>query len=78
MHIRETSNGTLLTRRNDKVYTKGHDPRYWGWNLSGEESLVDFIDMLNIQNIKQVEWNGSQVYHFKGSTQTDPLMLICG
>ena len=28
-----------LTQRNEVVYTAAHDPRFWGWNLSGKGIL---------------------------------------
>ena len=65
--LRDTLNGTKLTRGNNVVYNKSHDPRFWGWNLSGDEPLTAFIDSIDIENIQPVEWNGSQVYHVKGS-----------
>ena len=52
-----------LTQQNEPVYNTFHDPRSWGWNLSGKRSLTDFINTLDIQNIQTVEWNDSQVYH---------------
>ena len=65
--LRETLNGTELTRRNNMAHNMFHDPRFWGWNLSGEKPLVDLVDGLNVENIQPVDWNGSQVYHVKGS-----------
>lgn len=67
--LRETPNEPLLTRGNNMRYNKSHDPRFWGWNLSGDEPLVGLIDSLDIQDIQQVDWNGSQVYHVKGFMQ---------
>lgn len=52
-----------LTQQNELVYNTFHDPRSWGWNLSGKRSLTDFINTLDVQNIQTVEWDGSQVYH---------------
>ena len=66
--LQDTFNGKKLTRRNKMGHNPSHDPRFWGWNLSGETPLVDLIDSLDIKNIQLVEWNGSQVYHIKGST----------
>ena len=73
--LRETYNETLLTRGNDKVYNESYDPRFWGWNLSGEVPLVNFINSLDIQNIQQVDWNGSQVYHVKGLMQEETVKV---
>ena len=66
--LRDTPNGKKLTRRNKIMHNPSHDPRFWGWNLSGEEPLVNLIDRLDIKDIQPVEWNGSQVYHIKGSS----------
>ncbi len=65
--LQDTLNGKKLTRGNNVVYDRSQDPRFWGWNLSGDEPLTELIDSIDIENIKPVEWNGSQVYHVKGS-----------
>ena len=65
--FRDTPNGKKLTRQNKIMHNPSHDPRFWGWNLSGEEPLLNLIDRLDIKDIQSVEWNGSQVYHIKGS-----------
>jgi hypothetical protein len=66
--LQDTLNGKRLTRRNKMMHNPFHDPRFWGWNLSGDEPLTALIDSIDIKNIQPVEWNGSQVYHIKGST----------
>ena len=73
--LRETPNGTLLTRGGDNRYNTSHDPRFWGWNLSGEQPLTDLIDSLDIKNIQTVDWNGDQVYHVTGS-MPDAMMNV--
>ena len=65
--LRETLNGTKLTRGNNMVYNRSHDPRFWGWNLSGDASLTNLVESIDVKNIQTVEWNGSQVYHLTGS-----------
>ncbi len=65
--LRNTSHHTLLERRSDVVHGSFDDPRFWGWNLSGgDESLVMVIDGLEIESIKEVRFNDSEVYHIKG------------
>ena len=65
--LRKTSHRTLLERRSEVVHDSFDDPRFWGWNLSGgDESLVMFIDGLEIESIKEVRFNDSEVYHIKG------------
>lgn len=68
--LRETPNGTLLTRGGDIAYNISHDPRFWGWNLSGDKPLVDLIESLDIESIQPMDWEGSRVYHLKGSVHT--------
>ncbi len=65
--LRETSNGILLSRRSEIVDDTSNDPRFWGWNLGGgDQSLVMLIDGLDIESIKEVRFNDSDVYHLKG------------
>ena len=65
--LRETFNGIVLSRRSEVVHDSFDDPRFWGWNLSGgDRSLVMFIDGLDIESIKEVRFNDSDVYHLKG------------
>ena len=66
--LQDTLNGKKLTRRNKMVFDPSHDPRFWGWNLSGDQPFADLIDNLDIKNIQPVEWNGSKVYHINGSS----------
>ena len=64
--LRETFNGTMLSRRSDIVDDPFDDPRFWGWNLSGQDqSLVMLIDGLDVGSIKEVRLNDSDVYHIK-------------
>ena len=65
--LRETSNGIMLSRRSEIVDDPSDDPRFWGWNLrGGDQSLVILIDGLEIESIKEVRFNDSDVYHIKG------------
>ena len=65
--LRNTSHHTLLERRSEVVHDSFDDPRFWGWNLSGgNRSLVMVIDGLEIESIKEVRFNDSDVYHIKG------------
>ena len=66
--LRETFNGIMLSRRSEIVDNPSDDPRFWGWNLSGrEKSLVMLIDELDVESIKEVRFNDSDVYHVKGN-----------
>ena len=65
--LRKTFNGIMLSRRSEIVDDSSDDPRFWGWDLSGgEDSLVMLIDGLDIESIKEVRFNDSDVYHLKG------------
>ena len=66
--LRETFNGPSLSRRSKIVDDPSNDPRFWGWNLSGgEESLMTLIDALEVESVKEVRFNESDVYHIKGN-----------
>ena len=66
--LRETFNGIILSRRSEIAGDLSTDPRFWGWNLSGgQQSLVTVIDGLEIESIKEVRFNQSDVYHIKGN-----------
>ncbi|MYB92813.1 hypothetical protein F4054_05175 [Candidatus Poribacteria bacterium] len=66
--LRETFNGMSLSRRSEIVDDPSDDPRFWGWNLSGQDqSLVILIDGLDVESIKAVPLNESDVYHIKGN-----------
>ena len=66
--LRETFDGMSLSRRSEIVDDPSNDPRVWGWNLGGQDrSLVMVIDGLDIESIKEVRLNDSDVYHIKGN-----------
>ena len=63
----ETSNDIILSRRSEIVDDTFNDPRFWGWNLGGRDrSLMMSIDGLDVESIKEVRFNDSDVYHIKG------------
>jgi hypothetical protein len=65
--LRETFNGIMLSRRSEVVDDPSNDPRFWGWDLSGgKDALTMLIDGLDIESIKEVRFNDSDVYHVKG------------
>ena len=67
--LRETSRGLLLERRSEIVDDPSNDPRFWGWNLrGGDPSLVMLIDGLEVESVKVVRFNESDVYHIKGKS----------
>ncbi len=62
----ETFNGIILSRRSEIVDDTFNDPRFWGWNLGGRDrSLMMSIDGLDVESIKEVRFNDSDVYHIK-------------
>lgn len=64
--LRETRRGPLLERRSEIVDDPFNDPRSWGWNLGGgDQSLVMLIDGLDVESIKEVRFNDSDIYHIK-------------
>ncbi len=66
--LRETFNGLSLSRRSKIVDDPSNDPRFWGWNLNGgEDSLGMLIAELEVESIKEVRFNDSDVYHIKGN-----------
>ncbi|MDE0470061.1 MAG: hypothetical protein OYL97_23685 [Candidatus Poribacteria bacterium] len=66
--LRETFNGIVLSRRSEIAGDPSDDPRFWGWNLNGgEQSLIMVIDELEVESIKEVNFNESDVYHIKGN-----------
>ncbi len=67
--LRETPNGTLLTRGSDRRYNPAHDPRFWGWNLSDGKPLTELIDAINVEQIQSVPWDNASVYHIQGTVE---------
>ena len=66
--LRETSRGLSLERRSDIVYDASNDPRAWGWTFGDARTpLVMMIDSLDVQQIEEVRFNDSEVYHLKGN-----------
>jgi len=66
--LRETSPGLLLEQRSDIVYDTSNDPRAWGWTVSDVRTpFVMVIDSLDVQQIEEVRFNDSDVYHLKGN-----------
>ena len=67
--LRETSRGLLLERRSEIIGAPPNDPRFWGWNLrGGDPSLVMLIDGLEVESVKAVRFNESDVYYIKGKS----------
>ena len=72
----ETFNGIILSRRSEIVDDTFNDPRFWGWNLGGRDrSLMMIIDGLDVESIKEVRFNDSDVYHIKGKFLGDTMEL---
>ena len=69
--LRDTFNGTVLSRRSEIVDDPSDDPRFWGWNLSGgEKSLIMLIDELEVESIKSAKWV-TTVTDARTGTKTD-------
>ena len=66
--LRETSRGLLLEQRSEILYDTNNDPRAWGWSFGDARTpFVMMIDSLDVQQIKAVRFNDSDVYHIKGN-----------
>ena len=66
--LRETSRGLLLEQRSEIVYDTSNDPRAWGWTFGDAKTpFVMVIDSLEVESIKEVRFNDSDVYHLKGN-----------
>ena len=66
--LREKSRRLLLERRSDIVYDASNDPRAWGWTFGDAKTpFVMVIDSLDVQQIEEVRFNDSDVYHLKGN-----------
>ena len=66
--LRETSRGLLLEQRSEIVYDPSNDPRAWGWTFGDAKTpFVMVIDSLDVQQIKEVRFNESDVYYLKGN-----------
>ena len=66
--LRERSGGLLLERRSEIVYDELNDPRAWGWTFGDAKTpFVMVIDSLDVESIKEVRFNDSEVYHLKGN-----------
>ena len=66
--LRETSHGLALERRSEIVYDTSNDPRAWGWTFGDAKTpFVMVIDSLDVQQIEEVLFNESDVYHLKGN-----------
>ena len=68
--LRETRNGTRrMTRKSGIGYDIAYDPRLWGWDLNGEESLATRFDQINVERITLEDWDDGQVYHVNGNVE---------
>ena len=66
--LREKSRRLLLERRSDIVYDASNDPRAWGWTFGDAKTpFVMVIDSFDVQQIEEVRFNDSDVYHLKGN-----------
>ncbi len=67
--LRETPNGKILARGSDVKYRETHDPRFWGWDLSGGKPFIEMIDTITVEKIESVAWETGSVYHIKGTLE---------
>ena len=66
--LREQNRRLLLERRSEIVYDASNDPRAWGWTFGDAKTpFVMVIDSLDVQQIEEVRFNDSDVYHLKGN-----------
>ena len=66
--LREKSRRLLLEQRSEIVYDASNDPRAWGWTFGDAKTpFVMVIDSLDVQQIEEVRFNDSDVYHLKGN-----------
>lgn len=66
--LQETRSGKRLTRRSEVVDDPFLDPRAWGWGITDrKENLTPAINRLENPRIQEVDWNGTEVYHVKGT-----------
>ena len=66
--LREKSRRLVLERRSEIVYDTSNDPRAWGWTFGDAKTpFVMVIDSLDVQQIEEVRFNDSDVYHLKGN-----------
>ena len=65
--LQKTTNGTRLTRKSGMGYDITYDPRFWGWDLNGKESLATRLDQINVKSITLEDWDDGQVYHVNGN-----------
>ena len=66
--LRETNHGPLLEQRSEILYDASNDPRAWGWTFGDAKTpFVMVIDGLDVESIKKVRFNDSEVYHLKGN-----------
>lgn len=65
--LRETPQGMQLERQSEPYTQPDLDPRFWGWNLSGSQDLVEMIDALDIMHIEPVMSKGRDIYYINGN-----------
>lgn len=69
-NLEETQRGQRLTRSSEVVADPSIDPRAWGWGSEdGKRGLADVIDRLENPYIEQIDSDGIEVYHVKGTLQ---------
>lgn len=61
--------GPSMQRQSDVSYNEFYDPRFWGWNMTGQGTFTDLFDSLAVKNIQSVEMNDTVLYHVTGTFQ---------
>ena len=61
--------GPSMQRKSDVSYNEFYDPRFWGWNMTGQGTFTDLFDSLDVKNIQSVEMNDTVLYHVTGTFQ---------
>ena len=55
-----------MQRQSDVSYNEFYDPRFWGWNMTGQGTFTELFDSLVVKNIQSVEMNDTELYHVTG------------
>ena len=65
--LHETQLGTVLERKSQGSRHNVGDPRFWGWNLSGnEKGFAEMINSLEVQHIEVAPSKENDPYYIKG------------
>ncbi|MXV77760.1 hypothetical protein F4X73_15525 [Candidatus Poribacteria bacterium] len=66
-NLAKTHIGPSMQRQSDVSYNVFHDPRFWGWNMTGQGTFTELFDSLVVKNIQSVEMNDTELFHVTGT-----------